>query len=60
MEKQKIRLPKKDGGRRAAEIFERTRKKTPSDRLIKIISEIPEIPSVEKPPRDRAAKDAEV
>ncbi len=57
MEK-KIKLPQKDGAKKAAEIFENTRKKQPSDRLIKIISETPEV-EINKP-TDRAAKNLEI
>ena len=61
MKNQKIRLPQKGGAKRAAEIFEKTRKKTPSDELVKIISEIPEIEPEQKPKQDdRAARDREI
>lgn len=50
----------KGGGKKASEIFESTRKKQPSDRLVKIISEVGQPEDGEKSPRkdDRAAKDA--
>lgn len=40
MDLSKYKSAKKGGGKKAAEIFESTRKKQPSDRLVKIISEI--------------------
>jgi hypothetical protein len=39
MEKSKVKYPNKGGAKRAAELFEQTRKKEPSDHLVKIISE---------------------
>jgi len=56
---EKPKLPQKGGAQRAADFFKSTRKKQPSDRLVKIISEIPEI-EVDKPKEDRAAKDSEI
>jgi hypothetical protein len=53
----------KGGGKKAAEIFKATRKKQPSDRLIKIISEVgmPEPESKESSEKeDRVAKDMEI
>lgn len=49
----------KGGGEKASQIFESTRKKQPSDQLVKIISEVGQ-PENEKTPRkdDRAAKNA--
>ena len=41
MEQPKAKLPQKGGAEKAARIFENTRKKEPSDRLVKIISEVP-------------------
>jgi CHASE3 domain sensor protein len=60
MEESKIKLPQKDGVERAVEIFNRTRKKQPSDRLVKIISDIPELEQEKKHQDDQAAKDAEI
>jgi hypothetical protein len=40
MDLSKYKSVKKGGAKKAAEIFESTRKKEPSDRLVKIISEI--------------------
>lgn len=50
----------KGGGEKASQIFESTRKKQPSDQLVKIISEVGQSENGEKTPRkdDRAAKDA--
>lgn len=50
----------KGGGAKASKIFESTRKKQPSDQLVKIISEVGQPENDEKTPRkdDRAAKDA--
>jgi hypothetical protein len=42
MQEQKPKLPQSGGSKKAVEIFEKTRKKQPSDELVKIISEIPE------------------
>ena len=59
MSQTKAKLPQKDGAQKAARIFEDTRKKEPSDKLIKIISEIPDSDAHKNPkPDDRAAKDA--
>jgi hypothetical protein len=55
---EKPKLPQKGGAQRAADFFKSTRKKPMSERLKKIISEIPEIEE-DKPKRDRAAKDVE-
>jgi hypothetical protein len=60
MKKQNDKLPQKGGGRKASDIFEKTRKKEPSDNLVKIISQIPENNSDKKPNYDRAAKDLEI
>lgn len=60
MQEQKPKLPQAGGSRKAAEIFEKTRKKQPSDGLVKIISEIPEKEADIKPKIDRAAKDVEL
>lgn len=60
MMKAKAKLPQKGGAKKASEIFESGRKKIPSDRLVKIISEIPEVDSDEPRKRDRVAKDAEL
>lgn len=49
------KMPSKDGAKKAAEIFRKTRRKQPSDELVKIISEIPEIK--DKSSIERAAKD---
>lgn len=57
MEK-KIKLPQKGGAKKAAEIFENTRKKQPSDQLVKIISETPDVETDK--PAGRAAKDLEI
>lgn len=38
----KPKLPKPEGAKKAVEIFEKTKKKQPSDALIKIISEVSE------------------
>lgn len=62
MEKNKLKPAAKGGAKKAAEIFERDRKKEPSDRLVQIISEYgtpaPEIRPSKKD--DRAAKDVEI
>lgn len=53
----------KDGAKQVAEIFESTRKNEPSDRLVKIISEVGEPEPESKDPSkkdDRVAKDAEI
>jgi len=55
--KEKIKLPQKGGAKKLAEYFEKTKKKEPSDRLVKIISEIPDLNSDESIKRDRSAKD---
>lgn len=60
MEKSKLKIPQKNGGKLAAQIFERTRKKIPSDALVKIISEIPELESDQKKILDNVAKDLEI
>lgn len=58
----KFKPTPKGGAKKAAEIFKSTRKKQPSDQLVKIISEVGQTEEVEKPPRrdDRAAKDVGV
>ncbi len=56
------KIPRKGGAKRAAENFEKNRKKEPSDELVKIISEYG-TPAPEKKPHhkdDQAAKDVEV
>ncbi|OFZ15555.1 MAG: hypothetical protein A2Z20_02810 [Bdellovibrionales bacterium RBG_16_40_8] len=58
--KVKAKLPQKGGAKKASEIFESGRKQVPSDRLVKIISEIPEVESEEPRKRDRVAKDVEI
>ncbi len=59
--KSNARLPKNGGAAKAAEIFEKTRKKVPSDNLVKIISETPGIETDKGSKRDdRAAQDAEI
>ena len=61
MNKSKAKLPQKSGAQKAAQIFEGTRKNVPSDRLVKIISEIPAVEPNQNPKvDDRAAKDAEI
>ncbi len=51
----------KGGGKRAAEIFKATRKKEPSDRLVKIISEVGQTEDEKSPKKDdKAAKEAGV
>lgn len=57
---EKIKLPQKGGVEKAVQIFNRIRKKEPSENLVKIISEIPEIEPEKKSKQDRAAKDAEI
>lgn len=61
MEKNKLKSAVKGGAKKAAEDFERDRKKEPSDRLVQIISEYG-TPAPEKKPTkdDRAAKDVEI
>jgi hypothetical protein len=61
MDLSKYKPTPKDGGKKAAEFFKSTRKKEPSDRLVKIISEIDQ-PEIVEPSKkdDRAAKDAEI
>jgi len=41
--KVKVKLPQKGGAKKAARIFENTKRQAPTARLIKIISEIPEV-----------------
>jgi hypothetical protein len=60
MQLTKAKLPQTDGAKKATKIFEKTRKKIPSDELVKIISEVQEVESENKSIRDRAAKDAEI
>ncbi|MCC7405027.1 MAG: hypothetical protein IT288_11575 [Bdellovibrionales bacterium] len=61
MNKTKLKPAVKGGAKKAAEDFEKDRKKEPSDRLVKIIAEY-DIPMPEKTPSkdDQAAKDAEI
>jgi hypothetical protein len=62
MTKPKLIPTPKGGAKKAAEVFERGRKKEPSDRLVQIISEYG-TPEPEKMPikkDDRAAKDVEI
>lgn len=55
----KPKMPTKGGARKASETFENTRKKVPSDALVKIISEISPDESSKKRD-DQAAKDVEI
>ena len=55
MDLSKYKPVKKGGAKKAAEIFKNTRNKQPSDRLVQIISEVPETDATKKPD-DRAAK----
>jgi hypothetical protein len=61
MDLSKYKSVKKGSAKKVAEIFKATRNKLPSDRLVKIISEVGE-PSEEKQkrPLDRVAKQAEI
>lgn len=62
MTKTKLIPTPKGGAKKAAEIFERDRKREPSDRLVQIISEYG-TPEPEKKPSkkdERAAKDVEI
>jgi hypothetical protein len=49
MSQTKLRLPQKGGAKKAAEDFEKDRRKEPSDRLVQIISEYG-TPAPEKKP----------
>ena len=59
---EKYKTLKKGAFKKAAEIFESGRKKAPSDRLVKIISEIPtqEETDTSSKQNKKIAKDAEV
>ncbi len=57
----KLRPPPKGGAKKAAEDFERDRKREPSDRLVQIISEYGTPAPERKPGKDdKAAKDVEI
>ncbi|MGE3758643.1 MAG: hypothetical protein AB7H97_12845 [Pseudobdellovibrionaceae bacterium] len=59
MKLSKLKPPRRGGAKKAAETFERDRKKEPSDRLVQIISEYGTPAPEEKNKKDeRAAKDA--
>lgn len=58
MSKETPKLPRKGGAQAAIAAVKKFRKQPPSERLIKIISEVPESEGVSKP--DVAAKDAEI
>ncbi len=62
MEKKQLTYPPKGAGKKLTELFERDRKKEPSDELVKIISEYGTPAPENKPAKkdDRAAKDVEV
>ena len=61
MEKPKVKLPQAGGAKKASEIFEKTRKRQPSEELVKIISEVTEKYEEEvKPKIDRVARDSEI
>ncbi len=63
MDLSKYKSVKKGGAKKAAEIFEKTRRKQPSDRLVQIISEVgltEEEIEKQKKPDDRAAKPVEI
>jgi hypothetical protein len=59
MDLSKYKPAKKGGAKKAAEIFKNTRNKQPSDRLVKIISEVG-VDKEEIKRDDKVAKDAEV
>jgi hypothetical protein len=61
MNENEVKYPKKDGAKKAAEMVDRLRKKEPSDRLVKIISEYggPSSDQQKKSPDDQAAMPAE-
>lgn len=59
MIKSNPKFPKPGGAKKAAAIFKKSRRKTPSEELIKIISEIPIDEDKSPIVRDRVAKDAE-
>jgi hypothetical protein len=58
--KEKIKLPQKGGAKKAAKIFEERKKQQPTDRLIKIISEIPEVTEDRPLKPTRVAKEPEL
>jgi hypothetical protein len=61
MKENKPKLPQSGGAKKAAQIFEETRKKQPSDKLVKIISEVPSPEPETKPiPIKKIAKDAQI
>lgn len=61
MDLSKFKSIKKGAGKKVAEIFNRDRKKQPSDELVRIISEVGETEKEQpKKPDDRAAKQPEV
>lgn len=60
MAKDNPKLPQKDGAKKAMEAVKKFRNQQPSERLIKIISEIPEMETDKPKKPDIAARDVEI
>jgi hypothetical protein len=61
MDLSKYKNVKKGAAKKVAEIFKSTKNKLPSDRLVKIISEVGEaVEGKQKKPLDRVAKQSEI
>jgi hypothetical protein len=61
MDLSKYKNVKKGAAKKVAEIFKSTKNKLPSDRLVKIISEVGEaVEEKQKKPLDRVAKQSEI